>query len=107
MIQAQESEKDIYLLTPLTSKIDGGDKMALVEIRTITITEKGQIAIPRSIRETKGFNGSKVAILAFDDRIELRPMKQISESMLTALASEKVLSKEWLNKKEDEAWKHL
>ena len=64
--------------------------MPLMEIKTATITEKGQIAIPRHIRKTKGFKtGSKIAILAFKDHVELRPLKQISEKMATAIASEK------------------
>ena len=82
--------------------------MSLIEVKTATITEKGQIAIPKNIRNRKGFKeGSKVAILAFEDRIEVRPMKQISDSMLTALASEKVLAKDWNTEEEDEAWKDL
>ena len=56
--------------------------MSLVEIKTATITEKGQIAIPKEIRDSEGFKtGSKIAILAFDDHIELRPMKQVSEKI--------------------------
>ena len=82
--------------------------MALVEMKTATITEKGQIAIPKQVREIKGFKvGSKVAILAFDDRIELRPMAQISEKMFTALASEKSLAKDWNSKEDEKAWKNL
>ncbi len=82
--------------------------MSLIEIKTATITEKGQIAIPRDIRNVEGFKeGSKIAILAFEDHVELRPMKQISEEMVTAMASEKVLSKDWLSKEDEEAWKNL
>ena len=82
--------------------------MGLIEVKTATITEKGQIAIPKDIRSLKGFEkGSKVAILAFEDRIELRPMSQISEKMFTALASEKSLAKDWNSKEDDDAWKNL
>ena len=74
--------------------------MPLIELKTAKITEKGQIAIPKDIRDIEGFKkGSKVAILAFEDRIELRPMKQIHEKMFTALASEKSLAKDWNSKK--------
>lgn len=48
-----------------------------------------------------------MAILAFKDRVELRPMRKINERMLTALASEKTLAKDWSSKEEDEAWKDL
>ena len=49
---------------------------------------------------------SKVAVLAFEDKVELRPMKQISEKIFTAVASEKVLAKDWSSKEEDKAWKN-
>lgn len=82
--------------------------MTLIEIKTATITEKGQIAIPKDIRDSEGFSvGSKVAVLAFEDHVELRPMEQVSEKMATALASEKVLARDWLSKEDEEAWKNL
>ena len=89
--------------------------MSVINMRTATITEKGQIAIPKDMRETKGFEqGDKIAIISYHDRIELRPLEQISrkldfsnESIMTALASEKSLAKDWLSKEEDEAWKNL
>ena len=82
--------------------------MSLIEIKTATITEKGQIAIPRNIRNRKGFKeGSKVAILAFEDRIELRSFQQINERMMTAVTSEKSLAKDWLSEEDEEAWKDL
>jgi len=91
-------EKFKYL-TFLTS-----NTMQLIEIRSATITEKGQIAIPKDVRQIKGFKkGSKIAVLAFDDHIELRPMKQLSN----AIASEKSLAKHWNSKEDDKAWKHL
>ncbi|MCD4759698.1 AbrB/MazE/SpoVT family DNA-binding domain-containing protein [archaeon] len=80
----------------------------LVEIKTAKITDKGQIAIPKDIRGFEGFKvGSKVAILAYDDKIELRPMKAISEKISTAIASEAVLAKDWNSKEDEEAWKDL
>lgn len=82
--------------------------MTLVDIKSATITEKGQIAIPKYVREIEGFNeGVKIAILAFEDHVELRPMKQLSEKMFTALASEKSLARDWNSKEDEEAWKHL
>ena len=81
--------------------------MTLIEIKTVTITEKGQIAIPKKIRSKSFKKGSKIAILAYEDHIELRPMEQIKERMETTIASEKVLAKDWNTKEEDEAWKDL
>jgi AbrB family looped-hinge helix DNA binding protein len=77
-------------------------------MRSITITEKGQIALPKEIRKRKDFsNGKKIVILSFDDRIELRPLKQVSEAMANSILSEKSLAKDWLTKEEDKAWAHL
>ena len=82
--------------------------MALIEIKSVKITKKGQIAIPKHIRDIEGFKeGSKIAILAFEDRVELRPLSKADESKFTALASEKVLSKDWDSKEDEEAWKNL
>jgi AbrB family looped-hinge helix DNA binding protein len=85
--------------------------MGLIGMRAATITNKGQIAIPKDMRELDGFEeGDKAAIISYNDHIELRPLDQVSkkldftkEGILTALASEKVLAKEWLTKEEDEA----
>ncbi len=80
----------------------------LVEMRTVTITEKGQIVVPKEIRKINGFkNGEKLAILAFDDHLEIRPIKQVSAKMAAAFASEKTLSKDWLSKEDEKAWKKL
>ncbi len=82
--------------------------MVLVEMRSATITSKGQIAIPKDIREIEGFReGEKIVILAFDDHVELRPMQKMNEKMFPALASEAVLAKDWLSKEDEEAWKDL
>jgi AbrB family looped-hinge helix DNA binding protein len=82
--------------------------MPIIEMKTATITGKGQIAIPKDIRALEGFKeGSKIAILAYEDRIELRPLKQINERMFTALASEKTLAKDWNSEEDDEAWNDL
>ncbi len=80
----------------------------LLEMKSVTITKKGQIAIPKDIRDLEGFKeGSKIALLAFKDRVELRPLKKISEKLFTAIASEKSLAKDWLSKEDEEAWKDL
>ncbi len=69
--------------------------MSLIEMKTVKITEKGQIAIPKDIRRLEGFKqGNKVAILAFKNKIEIRPIKKINETTLNMLASEKVLARE-------------
>ncbi len=82
--------------------------MPLIEMKTSKITSKGQIALPKDIRDIEGFKeGTKIVILAFENRVELRPLKQVNEKMFTVLASEKSLAKDWLSKEDEEAWKNL
>ena len=80
------------------------------DIRTATITEKGQICIPSLARNLAGFKeGTKISIAVYADRVELRPMKKenMNEALLCMLASEKALAKNWLSKEDEEAWKDL
>ena len=80
------------------------------EIRTVRITSKGQISIPSAVRAIAGFEeGAKVSVIAYNDRVELRPMKKekISDAMMCAIMSEDVLAKAWNTPEEDEAWKDL
>ena len=78
------------------------------EIKTATVTSKGQICIPHLARAIKGFKeGSKVSILVYPDHVEIRPMEQVCETLFPALASEEALAKEWNTKEENEAWKDL
>ena len=86
--------------------------MTLLEIKSATITGKGQIAISKDSRKKLFKEGSKVAILTFNDKIEIRPFANLKKSfekegVQTALASERSLAKEWLKPEEDEAWKDL
>ncbi len=82
--------------------------MNLMDIKTATITSKGQIAIPKEVRIIKGLkDGSKVAILTYKDRIEIRPMSELNDQMTSAFATERVLAKDWNSKEEDDAWKNL
>lgn len=82
--------------------------MALLGLKSIAITKKGQIAIPKDIRNLEGFKeGTKIAILAFENRVELIPLEQVTEKLSTVLASEKSLAKDWLSKEDEEAWKDL
>ena len=49
-------------------------------METVTISPKFQIVIPRTIRETLKLKpGLKVQVLVYGNRIELIPLKEISE----------------------------
>lgn len=96
-------DRNTLILTFLTSK-----NMTLIDMKSATITAKGQVSLPKTLREQAGIiEGSKVAILSYEDRIEIRPLRVVEQSMETAFASEASLSKEWNNSKEDAAWKQL
>lgn len=80
------------------------------DIKTATITKKGQICIPSIARTIAGFKeGTKISVVVYQDRVELRPLKKgkISEALLCMLASEEALAKNWLSKEDEEAWKDL
>lgn len=98
-------ETYIFLLALLVKMIE--------ELRTSTISSKGQIAIPKELRKKKGFReGQKVVIIAFEDRLEIRKFDDVA-AFLTAkgkvapLVSESSLAKLWNTPEEDKAWKHL
>jgi len=80
------------------------------DIRTATITQKGQICIPNIARNLAGFKeGTKISVIVYSDRVELKPLKNenVNEALLCMLASEEVLAKNWLSKEDEEAWKDL
>ncbi len=80
------------------------------EIRTATITNKGQVCIPYRARTIAGFKeGTKISIIVYADKVELRPLKKekMNEALLCMLASEDVLANNWLSKEDEEAWKDL
>jgi AbrB family looped-hinge helix DNA binding protein len=80
----------------------------ITDIKTVRITSKGQISIPSTVRAKAGFKeGTKISVVAYKDRVELRPLKKMSDTMFAMLASEEVLAKNWLSEEDEEAWKDL
>jgi len=86
------------------------------DIRTATITSKGQICIPNVARNLVGFKeGTKISVVVYNDRVELKPMNNLKimgkentdDALFCMLASEEVLAKSWLSKEDEEAWKDL
>lgn len=78
-------------------------------ISTVKVSEKGQIAIPQSIREILRIQrGDELIILQSGEKILLEKSKRIEESMKDEFSdmlklSEKSLGEIWDNK-EDEIW---
>ena len=47
------------------------------DIRTATITSKGQICIPNVARNLVGFKeGTKISVVVYNDRVELKPFQK-------------------------------
>lgn len=78
-------------------------------IKTVKVSEKGQIAIPRSVRENLGINkGDDLILLEVDNGILLektdKAEQMLKEDFKDILKlSEKSLKRIWDNK-EDEIW---
>jgi AbrB family looped-hinge helix DNA binding protein len=70
-------------------------------IDTTKMSSRGQVVIPLEMRHDIS-EGDKLIVIRRENEIILK--KSIPEN---AILSEKSLSKIWLNKKEDEAWKDL
>lgn len=80
------------------------------DIKTATITQKGQICIPNIARTLSGFKeGTKISVVVYKDRVELRPLRKgkMNDALMCMLASEGALAKNWLSKEDEEAWKDL
>ena len=78
-------------------------------IKTVRVSDKGQIAIPRAIRENMGIEkGDELIMLQIDGKIMLERsqniVKEIKDDFKDLLKlSESSLKKVWDNK-EDEIW---
>ncbi len=73
----------------------------------VTVGEKGQIVIPKKMRDDlKIEKGTKLLIIEDKDKITIKPVK-LDEKHLFMLLSESSLAKDWLTEEEDKAWKHL
>ncbi len=82
-----------------------------MEIQTIKLSEKGQISIPKEIREELNLNkGDKMIIVSKGNQLilqkadtMLKRMGITEESFDTMIASQEVLKKDWDNKY-DKGW---
>lgn len=78
-------------------------------LKTVRVSEKGQIAIPREIRERVGIKkGDELVMLQEDEKILLQKMRPMTKKMrgefdYLVKLSEGVFAKLWSNK-EDEIW---
>ena len=51
-----------------------------VDVETVTLSPKFQVVIPKRIRERMGLKpGEKLQVISFDNRIEITPIRPMSE----------------------------
>ncbi|ADE35633.1 transcriptional regulator, AbrB family [Methanohalophilus mahii DSM 5219] len=84
-----------------------GYVMTLIDVKSVTVSKKGQITIPGAYRNSGMKIGEKAAVFVYDDHIEIRPLSFLEEGLSCAIASQKSLSKGWDTPEEDAAWDHL
>ena len=78
-------------------------------ITTVTVTEKGQIAIPQAVREKVGIEkGDEMLLIQIDGKILLEKSSRVEHKLTDDFRdilkfSEKSLKEVWDNK-EDEVW---
>ncbi|MBI2445317.1 AbrB/MazE/SpoVT family DNA-binding domain-containing protein [Candidatus Micrarchaeota archaeon] len=80
---------------------------------TVTLSDKGQISIPKKVRQDLGLKKGEQLVLREDGgRIVLEPAAHLmrrlelverSESLTSMLVSEQTLAKDWSNE-DDERW---
>jgi len=80
-----------------------------MEIKTVKVSEKGQIAIPTSMRDAIGINqGDELLLVEAEGRILMEKAKKFSQSIKDDFEdilkhNEKSLKEVWDNK-EDDIW---
>jgi len=89
----------------------------IIRIRSVVLSERGQLVIPEEIRKDLNLKSGEALILIEKGReIILKKESDVAskvlneefiERMSSALLSEKSLAKDWLSKGEDKAWSHL
>ena len=76
-------------------------------MKTIKVSEKGQIAIPQQIRETLGIErGDELVVIQIDNKILLEKAQKIEQKLKDDFKdilkfSERSLKKVWDNKSDD------
>lgn len=78
------------------------------EVAIITVSEKGQIVIPKKMRDLlKIGEGTKLFVEEKNKQITLTVIENKMMDASSYLLSQKSFAKTWETKEEDEAWKHL
>ncbi len=84
--------------------------MSKPTIKTVNVSEKGQIVIPKEIQNSLGIKkGDRLIIITKNKKILIQKAENIEKQMGDDFAdlikfSELSLNKFWSNKKDDEVW---
>ena len=84
--------------------------MSKPTIKTVNVSEKGQIVIPKEIQNSLGIKkGDRLIIITKNKKILIQKAENIEKQMGDDFAdlikfSELSLNKLWSNKKDDEVW---
>ena len=84
--------------------------MSKPTIKTVNVSEKGQIAIPKEIQNSLGIKkGDRLVIITKNRKILIQKAENIEKQMEDDFAdlvkfSELSLNKLWSNKKDDDVW---
>lgn len=84
--------------------------MSKPTIKTVNVSEKGQIVIPKEIQNSLGIKkGDRLIIITKNKKILIQKAENIEKQMGDDFAdlikfSELSLNKLWSNKKDDEIW---
>ena len=84
--------------------------MSRPTIKTVNVSEKGQIAIPKEIQNSLGIKkGDRLVIITKNKKILIQKAENIEKQMGDDFAdlvkfSELSLNKLWSNKKDDDVW---
>lgn len=85
----------------------------LQHISTLTVTSKGQIVIPKEMRERFIGKDRKLAILSFGDHLEIRKFDDVARflaekgKIAPLMSATSSAARRWNTPEEDKAWKGL
>lgn len=85
----------------------------ITNIKTSTLSDKGQITIPKQFIKDSGILDRKVVIITYDDHIEIRPLNKVdkleklTEAEECMYASRESFLEIWDTPEEDKAWEYL
>lgn len=75
------------------------------EIKTVKLSSKRQISIPKSFKALK--DGAKAIMKIENNRIIIEPIEDVKEYLDISKISQKAFEENWLSKEDEKAYGHL